>query len=485
MATLTDPIVETEAGPVIGRQFGQLNVFKGVPYAAPPVGPLRFRPPQPLARWSEPRDASRFGNGPMQPADDRFDLGAARSEDCLYLNIWAPAAAGKHPVLMWIYGGANTTGAGSLPTYDGASFAAQGVVFVSVNYRLGSFGFVEWGGLIPELAGSGVNGLRDQIAALEWIRDNIAAFGGDPQEVTVMGESAGGKDICALATSPAARGLFQRVAIQSGSGKTVHTSIEAATPIARAIVEAAGLDNPRDIMTLPAEAVIDAQLAGLKDWPQAFPIRPTIDDEIMPQRPIDAARAGATRHLEMIIGTTRDEWALFTPPGTPLEPLLARQLANLDLATMTEMERRYAHALPKVSAEDRRTRLLTAEHFWMPSVRFAEAHAAGGGVGFMYRFDLESESGPFKGYAPHAADLQFIFNLESFGLGMAMNKPALSRATHALWALWARSAMADLAGAPPWPAYRAEDRATLLIDDPSSVAQDPRGEERALWDGVI
>ena len=485
MATLTHPIVETRAGPVTGRYDGELNLFKGVPFAAPPIGLLRFRPPQPLVPWSEPRDCSRFGNGPMQPADDRFDLGAARSEDCLYLNIWAPVSGGPHPVLFWIYGGANTTGAGSLPTYDGASFARQGVIFISANYRLGSFGFVEWGGLIPELTGSGVNGLRDQIAALQWVRDNIAAFGGDPREVTLMGESAGGKDICALATSPAARGLFQRVAIQSGSGKTVHKSVDAATPIARAIVKAAGLDNPREILNLPAEAVIDAQLAGLKDWPQAFPIRPTIDDEIMPQRPIDAARAGATRHLQMIIGTTRDEWALFTPPGTPLLSLDRRQLANLDLATMTEMERRYADALPHLSSEDRRIRLLTAEHFWMPSVRFAEAHAAAGGEGFMYRFDLESESGPFKGYAPHAADLQFIFGLDSFGLGIVIDKPALSRATHALWALWARTAMADLAGAPPWPAYRAEDRATLLIDDPSSIAHDPHGEERALWDGVI
>jgi para-nitrobenzyl esterase len=232
--------------------------------------------------------------------------------------------------------------------------------------------------------------------------------------------------------------------------------------------------------------VIDAQLAGYKDWPQAFPIRPTIDDEIMPQRPVDAARAGATRHLEMIIGTTRDEWALFTPPGTPLQPLDQRQFANLDLATMTEMERRYAEALPQVSAEDRRNRLLTAEHFWMPSVRFAEAHAAAGGTGFMYRFDVESEAGVFRGYAPHAADLQFIFGLspESFRLGMEMNKPELSRATHALWAGWAKG-LAALDGAPLWRPYRAEDRATLLIDDPATIASDPRGEERVLWDGVI
>jgi para-nitrobenzyl esterase len=487
LATLTHPIVETNAGPVVGRRLGALNLFKGIPYAVPPVGPLRFRPPEPLPRWSEVRDASRFGNGPMQPADARFDLGAARSEDCLYLNIWAPAEPGPHPVLFWIYGGANTTGAGSLPAYDGASFAGQELVFVSANYRLGSFGAVEWGGLIPELLGSGVNGLRDLIAALSWVRGNIAAFGGDPQQVTLMGESAGGKNICALATSPAARGLFQRVAIQSGSGKTVHKSVDAATPVAQAIVKAAGLDDPRDILTLPAEAVIAAQLEGLRDWPQAFPIRPTIDDEIMPQRPIDAAKAGATRHLSMIIGTTRDEWALFMPPGQPLAPLQPRELANLDLATMQAMEDRYATAFPEESAADRRIRLLTAEHFWMPSVRFAEAHAAAGGDGFMYRFDLESESGAYAGYAPHAADLQFIFDAspESLSLGLAMDKPALSQATHALWARWARSGMADMASAPPWRPYRAEDRATLLIDDAPNVVADPRGEERALWDGVI
>jgi para-nitrobenzyl esterase len=319
------------------------------------------------------------------------------------------------------------------------------------------------------------------------VRDNIASFGGDPREVTLMGESAGAKNICALAASPAARGLFNRVAIQSGSGKTVHGSVAEATPVAQAIVAAAGLDDPRGLLSMPAEAVIDAQIAGLKDWPQAFPIRPTVDDEIMPQRPIDAARAGATRHVAMIIGTTRDEWALFAPPGQPVQPLDSRQLANLDLATMTMMEQRYADAFPEVSAEDRRIRMLTAEHFWMPSVRFAEAHAAAGGEVFMYRFDLESGSGVFQGYAPHAADLQFIFDAspESLSLGLAMDKPALSRATHALWARWARNGMADLAGAPPWRPYRLDDRATLLIDDPASVAGDPAGEERVLWDGVI
>jgi para-nitrobenzyl esterase len=486
LATLTHPVVETMAGPVVGRQLGALNVFKGIPYAAPPVGPLRFRPPQPLTAWAEPRDASRFGNGPMQPEDARFDLGAARSEDCLYLNIWAPAAPGPHPVLFWIYGGANTTGAGSLPTYDGAKFAEQGLVFISANYRLGSFGAVEWGGLIPELAGSGVNGLRDLIAALGWVRDNIAGFGGDPQQVTLMGESAGGKNICALAASPAARGLFGRVAIQSGSGQTVFGSIDEATPVARAILAAAGLDDPRELLSLPAEAVIAAQVAALKDWPQAFPIRPTVDSEIMPQRPVDAANAGATRRLRIIIGTTRDEWALFNPPGLPFEPLASRQLGNLDLATMQDMERRYATALPEISAEDRRIRMLTAEHFWMPSVRFAEAHAAAGGEGYMYRFDLESESGVFQGYAPHAADLQFIFDLspESFSLGIEIDKPELSRAVHRMWGDWARTGEAKLAGAPAWSPYRPEGRETLLIDDQLSVAGDPAGEERELWTGV-
>ena len=487
MATLTHPVVETAAGPVVGRRVGGLNVFKGIPYAAPPVGPLRFRPPQPPTAWTEPRDASRFGKGPMQPADARFDLGAARSEDCLYLNVWAPAAPGRYPVLVWIHGGANTTGAGSLPAYDGARFAEQGLVFVSVNYRLGSFGFVEWGGLLPELAGSGVNGLRDLIAALGWVRDNIAGFGGDPDGVTLMGESAGGKNICALSTSPAARGLFRRVAIQSGSATTVFGSLAEATPVAEAVFRATGLDGPRDLLSLPAEQVIDAQIAGLKDWPQAWPIRPSVDGEIMPRPPLDAVRAGATRHLAMIIGTCRDEWALFSPPGQPVLPLEPRQLGKLDPATMATMEARYAAALPETGDYDRRVRLLTAEHFWMPSVRFAEAHAAAGGEVWMFRFDLESDAGPFTGYAPHAADLQFIFDAppESLSLGLSRSEPALARAVNAMWARWAVSGLADLDGAPSWPSYRPDRRETLLIDAPPTVVADPRGDERALWDGVL
>jgi para-nitrobenzyl esterase len=479
------PIAQTCSGPLVGRRSGRINWFGGIPYAAPPLGRLRFRPPEPPARWSEPRDAGGFGPAAMQPEDPRIDLRATTREDCLTLNVWAPAEGGPWPVLFWVHGGANITGGTAQRLYDGASFAEQGLVFVSANYRLGVFGFLELGGLLPELAGSGVNGLRDLIAALAWVRDNIAAFGGDPGQVTLMGESAGGKDIAALAASPAARGLFQRLAVQSGDLCSVAASVEEAAPAARALVEAAGLEDPRQLQRLPAAALLAAQIKIRERWPRA--IRPVAGNEILPLPPVDAARAGATRHLSMIVGTCRDESALYLPPDIAGQPLGPHQFAHAGFAQMAALEQLYAEAFPKLTPGDRHIRQLTAEQFWTPAVRFAEAHADTGGSVWMYRFDLANHDGRYRGYAPHAADLLFTFAApaDSLRLGFSIDAPELAARTHQLWAEWARSGRAELAGAPPWPAYRSAERATLLIDRRPQVALDPRGDERKLWSGLL
>jgi para-nitrobenzyl esterase len=481
------PFVETGCGPIVGRRSGQVNVFKGVPFARPPMGALRFRPPEPMARWSEPLDAAEFGASPLQPTVPLISLPGGTSEDCLTLNIWAPAdGTGPHPVMFSVYGGGNYIGSSS--TTDGARYAEQGLVFVSSNYRLGALGAMELGAVDPAFAGSGLNGLRDIIAALTWVRDNITAFGGDPRAVTVIGISAGGKNQCALAAMPSARGLFKRMTILSGGGHTVFRSAEEAAPVARGVLAGLGL-GPTDVEGLiaaPAEAVLEAQTKAVASFPRGFPFRPTVDGELLPLRPIEAAQKGLTADLDIIVGTIRDEGALALPPAVAEKPFVSSQLGNLDLASAQALERKYEAILPTLSAADRRIRLLTAEEYWIPSVRFAEAHARAGGRVWMYRFDWASVTGPYAGYAPHGSESPFVYGGPGLA-GLALpddSKPAALRC-HAMWAGWARTGQVRLEGAPDWPLYDEDRRLTLILDRENHIEADPRGDERRLWDGVL
>lgn len=409
-------------------------------------------------------------------------------EDCLTLNIWAPRGPGPHPVLFWIYGGANMYGSASQGLYDGAKYAERGVVFVSANYRLGVFGYLELGLVLPAYAGSSLNGLRDLTAALTWVRENIEAFGGDPGMVTLVGESAGAKNICALATVPRARGLFGRVAVQSGGGHTVFSSVAEASPVASAFLKAAAV-APGDaarLTTMPAAALIDAQKKFVASWPQSFPLRPVVDGDFLPARPVDAAAAGATSHLGMIIGTCRDESALFLPPDAAGQPFEARQITNIGVDDMRALEGPYAELHPDLPEPERRIRQLTAEEYWLPSLRFLEAHTASGGEGRMYRFDRLAPDGPMPRYAFHGSDVPFIFDAPwiEMSLGLGSDGSGLALRTIDMWAGWVRDGRAHLAGGPDWPVYDLERRRTLLIDDAPSVADDPRAAERALWSGV-
>jgi para-nitrobenzyl esterase len=480
------PVVSTRSGPLVGRRAGQVNVFKGVPYARPPVGALRFRPPEPVAAWREPLDAGAFGPGPIQPAIPLIQIPSGTSEDCLTLNLWTPAAPGPHPVLFSIYGGGNFLGAASQASYDGTSFAEQGVVFVSANYRVGALGFMELGGIDPAYAGSGLNGLRDIEAALVWVRDNIEGFGGDPGQVSLQGVSAGGKNQCALAAMPSARGLFRRMAVQSGGGHTVFRSVEEATPVAETLLAAAGLarGDVAGLAALPAEAVLAAQGKVLESFPRGFPFRPTVDGKVLPQAPIEAARAGVTAGLDIVIGTARDEAALgLAPAQAEQAPFRAGQLANLDLDRMRALEPRYAEALPDLPLGERRLRQLTAEEYWVPCVRFAEAHALAGGRTWMYRFDWAPSAGPFAGRAVHGSDGAFIYG--GRGAPVAEDARADVARVHAMWAGWARTGTLRLEGGPGWPAYELSRRSTLIFDRVARVEDAPRGEELRLWDAVL
>lgn len=488
----TRPVVDTTTGPVMGVVIDEnINAFKGIPFAQPPIGRLRFRPPRPAVGWREPLDAGEFGPAPMQARIDLVVIPGDMAEDCLTINVWAPVAPGPHPVVFSIFGGGNMVGASSQPDYDGASFSSQGLVYVSANYRIGALGCMELGGVDSSYSGSSLNGLHDLTAALVWVRHNIEAFGGDPSRVTLLGQSAGAKNQCALAAMPSARGLFHRMTVMSGGGHTVFRSIEEAAPVAKAFLTAAQCTTIDELATLPVQAVVRAQEEVAANFPRGFPYRPTVDGTTLPHAPIDAAIQGLTVDLDIVVGTTADEAATFVPPGDGLSEFNGKMLANVDVATMSALTTAYDRALADLPTSARRLRQLTAEEYWMPSIRFAEAHARAGGSAWMYRFDRPLTRGPLAGLAPHGSDIPFTFGahndympftaLSNFG----DDAVAAAAASNQVWARWARTGELSLPNGAEWPRYDDDRRRTLVRTEHPEVVDDPRGEERRLWNGLL
>jgi para-nitrobenzyl esterase len=321
-----NPIVETRYGKVQGSEQGSISVWKGIPFAQPPTGQRRFRAPQLPEPWTGVREATTFS--PMAPQVPEVGasmvgaIGADRaveprpmSEDCLYLNIWSPgASAGQRPVMVYIHGGAFTLGSASDPWYDGTSFAANhNIVVVSLNYRLGILGFA----YLKNLAGAdatntGNCGLLDQIAALEWVRENIAAFGGDPDNVTVMGESAGAMSIGTLLGMPAAQGLFRRAILQSGGASNLVTRPRA-TQVAQALLAKLGLETSQlaALADVPLEALLKIQPELGREFGGILAYSPMIDGETLPQHPSAMIAQGSAANVAILAGTNRDEWRLF------------------------------------------------------------------------------------------------------------------------------------------------------------------------------
>ncbi len=442
-------IAQTQAGTVRGYARDGVRVWRGIPYATAP----RFQPPGPPAPWPGERDATKFGPVAIQSRDPRIAMMSgvtdkiAMSEDCLSLNIVAPDREGPHPVVVWIHGGAFVMGSGSTPLYDGRSFArTHGIVVVTFNYRLGILGF--HGGNLA---------LLDQIAAFTWVRDNIAAFGGDPASVTAMGESAGGMSIAALLGMPAARGLFHRAILESGAGNLTTPTADDRPPLD--IQENASID---DILAVQARVAAEKGLAAFA---------PYIDADL-PRPPHEAPA-----RMPLLLGTNRDEWKLFSvflghASATVLEgPLRARLGARFD-AILAGYGNDWVDLAGDVV-------------FRLPMLRLAGAMAA---PTYVYRFDWSVPNGPLG--AAHALELPFVWNVldapaAQFLVGgdLAGAQP-LAALMHAAWAAFVKTGDPNTAGLPPWPVYEAS-RQTMLLDRTCAVVADPGGERRALWDGLI
>ncbi len=501
---MSNPIVETRYGKVQGSEQGAISVWKGIPFAQPPTGQRRFRAPQPPEPWTGVRDTTTFS--PMAPQVAEMGasmvgaMGAERtveprpmSEDCLYLNIWSPGTEGqKHPVMVWIHGGAFTLGSASDPWYDGTSFAARhNIVVVTLNYRLGILGFVS----LKDLAGADADytsncGLLDQIAALAWVRDNIAAFGGDPDNVTVMGESAGAMSIGVLLGMPAAHGLFQRAILQSGAAGNLTTRSQA-TQVAQGLLAKLGLETSQlsALADVPLEALLKIQPELGREFGGIRAYSPIIDGETLPLHPSAMITQGSAANVAILVGTNRDEWRLFAMmSGGPKvdEEQLQRIFGDEAKSALAMYTEARADKSPELAWID----IMSDMVFRMPALRLAEGQVRQGAPVWMYRFDWESPA--FGGVlgAAHAMDIPFVWNtldtpLSLMFTGDSPTRQPLADLMHAAWAAFIRSGNPAITSLPNWPPYDLERRATMIFGDVPHVVDDPQGQVRALWKQVL
>jgi carboxylesterase type B len=496
-----EPVVKTIPGELRGTVVDGVYTFLGIPFAAPPSSANRLRPPRPVEPWSGVRDATHYRTTPPQVAPPTeaagtdWDSGVA-GDDYLNLNVWTPDpdAAGL-PVMVWIQGGQfefSTTA-----SYDGSSFAKDGVVCVVINWRVGAEGFLYLGDGIANL------GLLDQVAALEWVRDNISGFGGDPGNVTVFGESAGAMSIGLLLAMPRAEGLFRRAILQSGAAHHVSPP-EIALRVGRYVAEKLGVPPDRDaIAALPVQrllevqAEIDAEIFALSipeelgtEIVNTMPWEPVLDEDVIPGVPIERIAAGASADVDVLVGTNMDDWRVFMAMVGDIE-----RTTDEALAGPVEVHNHFAvaaYGLPVDALAAYRERypgvppgeLLTAvkTDWWVriPALRLADAHADAGGTTYMYEF---AWAVPGLG-AVHALEVPFVFdqlhnNAPLFQMLFMGTEPPqeLADTMHSAWVSFARD------GDPGWPRYDLTRRATMRFDLRSEVVDDPRSWERSLWQG--
>lgn len=511
---MTEIIVETTSGKLRGMERRGVVQFRGVAYAAPPVGERRFRPPEPSAPWAGVRDADAYGPmAPQNPSPLGQVLGQGdtdQSEDCLTLNVFTPAPDGaRRPVMVWIHGGAFLIGANSVPWWDGANLAQRDVVVVTINYRLGALGFSHLADLAPgeDFEGSGNAGILDQAAALRWVAENIGAFGGDPGNVTIFGESAGGMSVGTLLGLPAAAGLFHRAVAQSGAQAHIH-SRERADGVARDLLDELGLDpaRARELQPVPVQRLLEAQAqVTARHWAGgaaqtqgiAIPFQPVLDGTTLPEHPATMVERGAAA-IPLVVGTTAEELKLFTTFDPSLgeltdEGLVARadQVLSGEGHDPAAFVAAYRQRLGQDEGPvDVWSAVLTDRVFRIPAIRLAERQAAHQPATFMYLFSWRSSAFDGRLGSCHALDIPFTFdNLDAPGASLLAGDPTpvareLARRVADAWAAFARDGKPSADGLPHWPAYEPERRATMVLDEECSVVDDPSGDERRLWDGV-
>ena len=504
------PVVDTTSGKVRGEVSGGISAFRGIPYSAPAGGLNRFMPPVRPEPWAGVREVMAYGpiapqtsggngRGAASPIEDST---GREAEDCLVLNVYTPGVGdASRPVMFWIHGGGFVSGSGGA-AYDGTNLARRGdVVVVSINHRLGAPGYLNLGDLGgSEFSASGNVGQLDIVAALEWVRDNIAGFGGDPANVTIFGESGGGRKVACLMAMPGAKGLFHKAIIQSGPGIRVNERTYA-TDLAGLVLAELGLkaSQLRDLQQVPLARLMAAQFVALAKVTSSGDrggFRPVIDETVLPHHPFDPVAPGESSDVPLLIGFNRTEATLFLANDKEVFELdeaglqrrterLFRERAGRVLAGMREC---YPDATPSelyilIDTGMRR--------YPIDSIKIAERKAAAGGAPvFHYRFEWESPARFGKMRTPHALEIPFVFDNVAGGSwrGMTRATPdaqALAAKVSATWAAFARTGVPDSGDLPVWEPYSAAERKTMVIDNESRIVSDPASAERKLWESVF
>ena len=473
-----------------------VRAYRGLPYAAAPVGALRWRPPHPVAPWSGARPVDSFGWNAMQGVvfDDIDPTIPGISEDCLYLNVWTPAAPGeaaKLPVFFWIHGGGHVVGSGSEPRYDGANLAARGIVVVTVNLRLGAFGFLAHPELTAEQGASGNYGLLDLVAALQWTRDNIAAFGGDPAKVTIAGESAGSEAVSALMASPLAKGLFRGAIGQSAamfsSPSRSPAPLKAAEALGADLGAKLGAKSLADMRAAPADAVLAAA--------PRFGFRPIVDGHFLPAAPAEIFAAHAQSDVPLLAGWCKDEGFNFTlPSGGEGEPSYVEAMRDIFGADAEACLKHYPAGTPerdKASARALGGDLTIIHNTW----RWIEAQKATGKAP-LWRFRFErcpltpqgwfGERDSRDAGAFHAGDILYVFdNLHAFPWLIDESDREIARTASGYWVNFVKQGDPNGPGLPSWPSFREPNAPILAIDAPPRLMGEPDRERQEFLADVV
>ena len=483
------PVAATKGGRVRGYTDKGVNVFKGIPYGAD-TAKRRFMPPVPPAPWPGVRDALEYGPAAPQPSRPS----ERTSEDCLCLNVWTPSLRDgrKRPVMFYIHGGAYSNGSGASPLYDGVRLCRRGdVVVVTVNHRLNAFGYLYLARFgVPEFADSGNAGQLDLVLALRWVRDNIAEFGGDPDRVLVFGQSGGGAKIATLMATPAAAGLVHRAATMSGQQVTASGPLNA-TLRARALLDALKLPPERvaELRTLPAERLLEATNARDPVLPfGGISFAPVLDERTLTRHPFYPDAPAQSAHIPMIIGNTRDETRAFLGGdesnfNLTWEQLPEKLAPNMRVDIQPEVViAEYRRLYPALSPSDVLFKATTASRSWRGAVIEAEERAKSGSPAYAYQLDWATPKDGGKFGAPHASDIQLVFdNIDKPGATAAGPgaQPMADQMSETFIA-FARTGDPNNRLIPRWEPYRLPRRRTMVFDVPPRLEGDPRGAERRL-----
>jgi para-nitrobenzyl esterase len=476
---MTDPIVNAPAGALKGRAEGQVNAFKGIAYAAPPVGPLRWRAPAPAAAWTGVKDAADYGAAcvqpnPLPPSIYSADLGRT-SEDCLTLNVWAPATAAKAPVIVWIHGGALVTGSSKEMLYDGARMASEGAVVVTINYRLGVLGYLAHPGLSEESPDgvSGNYGLLDQIEALRWVHRNIAAFGGDPDNVTIAGESAGGLSVLYLMAAPSARGLFHKAVAQSAymistpELKTARFGAPAAEEAGAGLARRLQAPTTRVLRAMDAQEITN--LAAVSGF-AAFGV---IDGKVLPAQIVDVFDRGEQAPVPVLAGFNSGEIRSLRMLAPAAPGGGAAEYERIIRDRYGDLADAYLKLYPSADLGES---LLAAPRdglYGWTSERLVRSQTAQGHPSFLYLFDHNypaAEAAGLHGF--HASELPYMFGALTRTpprwpkIPETAGETALSDAMLRYWVSFARGGTPEAQGAPAWPAYGVDGGYMAFRDGP-------------------